>query len=100
MVRKMLTRALAVLLLLTLCTIGSARAAGAQPPDPEQQNEFIPIDQLPPQEQYPAARLLVIAYMFVPAVLFLYLLSLSRRMAAVQREVERLETDLKRTGRT
>lgn len=97
--RKMPARVLAALLFCVLCATGSAEAAREQPANPEQQSEFIPIDQLPPQEQYPAARLLVIAYMFVPAVLFLYLLSLSRRMTNVQREVERLEADLKRSGR-
>jgi hypothetical protein len=88
---------------LALGLIGGAGAASAaaalQPQTPEQQDEFIPISELPPQEQYPAGRLVVIAYIFVPVVLFLYLLSLSRRMAAVHRDVERLEADMKRSGR-
>jgi CcmD family protein len=70
-------------------------AAAAQPPD--QQGEFIPLDQLPPQDQLPAAPLLIGAYVFVPVVLFLYLISLSRRMSSVQREVERLEADIRRS---
>ena len=37
-----------------------------QPP-PQQQEEFIPIDELPPQDQLPAAPLLVAAYSFVVA---------------------------------
>ena len=75
--------------------------AQAQPQGPrqEQQNEFTPIEQLPPQEQLPAARLLIAAYVFVLAALFLYVVSVSRRVAVVRREVERLEADLKRTGR-
>jgi len=81
-------------------TIASAPpAAAANQPPPEQQNEFIPLDQLPPTEQLPAAPLLIGAYVFVPVVLFLYLVSLSRRMSSVQREVERLEADIKRTSR-
>jgi len=67
---------------------------------PTRQDEFVPIDQLPPQEQVAALPLLVAAYVFVPVVLFMYLLSLARRMAAVSREIERLELDLKRPGRT
>ena len=59
----------------------------------------LPLDKLPPTEQFPAARLLIAAYVVVVAVLFLYLLSVARRLNTVQREVERLEADVKRTGR-
>jgi CcmD family protein len=100
--------AVAVTLLMftsSLATIACAQApapAGAQPPvgapPPEQQNVFVPIDQLPPQDQLAAGPLLVGAYVFVPLVLFFYLLSLAKRMSAVQRELERLELDLKRSG--
>jgi CcmD family protein len=67
---------------------------------PEQQEQFTPIDQLPPQEQLPAAPLLVTAYAFVLLMLFGYLFIVSRRLTVIQREVERLEGELKRTGRT
>ena len=89
-----------VALLLTLaCTAAPQPAAAEQPPGSEQQSEFIPIDQLPPQEQLAAGPLLVGAYVFVIVALFLYLLSLARRLSVVQREVERLEADMKRTAR-
>jgi hypothetical protein len=81
------------------CAAAPQATASGQPPTGEQQEEFVPIDQLPPQEQLAAAPLLIGAYVFVLAVLFLYLVSLSRRLAVVQREVERLDADLKRTGR-
>jgi CcmD family protein len=71
--------------------------AAAQPP-PQQQDEFTPIEQLPAQEPLPAAPLLITAYSFVLVALFAYLVSVARRLAVVQREVERLETDLKRSG--
>jgi hypothetical protein len=74
-------------------------AAQSQGPQQEQQQEFTPIEQLPPQEQLPAARLLIAAYCFVLAALFLYVVSVSRRLGSVRREVQRLETDLKRSGR-
>jgi|SRR5688572_23511633 CcmD family protein len=84
------------------CAQAPAPAPGvAQPPvgaPPEQQNVFVPIDQLPPQDQLAAGPLLVGAYVFVPLVLFFYLLSLAKRLSAVQRELERLELDLKRSG--
>jgi CcmD family protein len=75
--------------------------AFAQPPaQPEQQDEFVPIDQLPPQDQLPAAPLLIAAYAFVMLALFGYVVSVARRLTVVQREIERLESDLKRGGRT
>jgi CcmD family protein len=98
-----LIRFIAVLLFVVL-PLGFAsqqltEARQAQQPPP-QQEEFIPIDQLPPEEQLPAAPLLVGAYAFVLLMLFGYMLIMSRRLAVIQREVDRLDSDLKRTGRT
>ena len=66
---------------------------------PRQQEEFTPIDQLPPQEQLPAAPLLVGAYAYVVLMLFGYLVMVSRRLSAIQAEVNRLDADLKRVGK-
>jgi CcmD family protein len=66
---------------------------------PQQQDEFIPIDQLPPQDQLPAAPLLIGAYAFVMLALFGYMYSVARRLTAVEREFERLERDVKRSTR-
>jgi CcmD family protein len=44
------------------------------------------------------APLLIGAYVFVLVALGVYLLSLARRLTAVQREVSRLEHDLKQSG--
>jgi CcmD family protein len=79
---------------------GEAGSAAQQPESqpPKQTDEFVPISQLPAQDQLPAAPLLVIAYAFVWLVLFAYVMSVSRRLAKVQHEVERLESDIaKRT---
>ena len=65
----------------------------------QQQEEFVPIDELPPQDQLPAAPLLVTAYSFVVLALFAYVVSVARRLGRVQRELDRLESDLKRRGR-
>ena len=78
----------------------AAAKAGQQPEpqQPKQTDEFVPISQLPAQDQLPAAPLLVIAYAFVWLVLFAYVVSVSRRLAKVQHEVQRLESDIaKRT---
>ena len=80
---------------------GAVAPIAAQPPaQPQQQDEFVPIDTLPPQDQLPAAPLLITAYAFVLLALFGYLLSVARRLTVVQRELERLESDVKRSGRT
>ena len=77
---------------------GSRFAQQPEPQQPKQTDEFVPISQLPPQDQLPAAPLLVIAYAFVWLVLFAYVVSVSRRLAKVQHEVQRLESDIaKRT---
>jgi CcmD family protein len=67
---------------------------------PKQQEDFTPIDQLPPQEEYPALPLLVGAYAFVLLMLFGYVFVVSRRLGVIQSEVDRLDRDLKRTGGT
>jgi CcmD family protein len=90
---KLLT---AILLIVLSCAFPGV--AQAQQPPPQQQDEFVPIDELPPQDQLPAAPLLVAAYSFVVLTLFAYLVSVARRLTSVQRELERLEGDLKRGG--
>lgn len=66
---------------------------------PRQQEEFTPIDQLPPQEQLPAAPLLIGAYAFVLLMLFGYLVMVSRRLTTIKSEVDRLNADVKRAGK-
>ncbi len=88
-----------VTFLLLVFTLTAAPSLAQQPTQPEQQNEFVPIDQLPPQDQLPAAPLLITAYSVVMIGLFGYVLSVARRLTTVQREMERLESDLKKTGR-
>ena len=53
----------------------------------EQQNEFVPIDELPPEEQLPAAPLLVAAYSIIWIVLMWYLWSIWRRLGRVERDL-------------
>ena len=72
-------------------------ATAAQPPQPPE--GFVSVDKLPAQEPFPAAPLLISAYVFVVVILFVYLLSLARRLSAVQRDLERLETDMKKGTR-
>jgi hypothetical protein len=91
---RTLIRTIAVVFVLTMQV-----APMAAQQDPRQQEQFTPIDQLPPQEQLPAAPLLVGAYAFVLLMLFGYLVMVSRRLSAIQTEVDRLDADLKRSGK-
>src|SRR5438093_1248368 len=89
-------RVLAIALL--LCAPAVAQQQQPEPPKPT--DEFIPISQLPAQDQLPAAPLLVTAYSFVWIALFGYLVSVAHRLTKVQREVERLESDIAKGSRT
>ena len=91
---------IALLTVIGVCGAESIGSAALYAQAPQQQEEFVPIDELPAQDQLPAAPLLVAAYSFVALALFAYVVSVARRMATVQRELERLESDLKRSGRT
>jgi len=75
-----------------------ASVASAQSPEQEKGFEAVSPGQLA-TEQFPAAPLLISAYSVVLVGLFLYVVSVARRLNTVQREVERLEADVKRTGR-
>jgi CcmD family protein len=70
--------------------LGAATAAGAQPqPSPD---EFVPISEVPPEEQIPAITLVATAYGFVWVAVFAYVWSLGRRIQAAEREIARLES--------
>jgi CcmD family protein len=63
-----------------------------QPPQPGQGlSGFVPIDQLPPSDQLPAAPYLIAAYLFVWLATIFYIWSVWRRMDKVQAEIRTLE---------
>jgi hypothetical protein len=99
---KRTARLLAALPLAALTLIVAANGAVvpalAQQPLPPRQEVYVPADSLPQQEQIAAAPLLVGAYSFVLVAFFVYLVSVARRTQSVQREIERLERDLKKPG--
>jgi CcmD family protein len=76
------------LLIALLSVMLTAPALLAQP---AQQNEYIPIDQLPPQEALPAAPLLIGAYIVVWLGLMTYLFWIWRRIARVETEMQALQ---------
>ena len=94
-----------VLLVVALAAVASP-ARGQQPAGPpdvpersEQQGEFVPAESIPQRERIPAAPLLIGAYAFALVAVFGYVLSVSRRLAAVKSDITRLEGDLRRGGR-
>ena len=89
----MTVRSALIALVLALALDGTA---SAQQPRPQQQDEFVPISELPPEEQLPAQPLVIGAYAFAWLALGGYVWSVSRRLDAVRREIERLETDTRR----
>ena len=76
------------LLIALFSLILTAPALLAQPP---QQNEYLPIDQLPPQESMPAAPLLIGAYIVVWLGLMGYLFWIWRRIARVEADMQALQ---------
>ena len=61
--------------------------AQGQPPQPPGQEEFVPLSEIPPEEQIPAFTLVATAYAAVWLVLIGYVWSVSRRLQAVENEL-------------
>jgi CcmD family protein len=65
--------------------------AALQPPTGAATDGFVPLDSLPPQEQLPAAPLLIAAYVFVWLLLMLYVWSIARRLGKVENDIQVLQ---------
>jgi CcmD family protein len=91
-----LKRTLGALLTIVLL---AAPLAALQPPTGAAQEGFVPIDQLPPQEQLPAAPLLITAYAFVWVLLMVYLWSIAKRLGKVESEIQTLQRRSTGSGR-
>ncbi len=88
-----------VLALLSLSCVLSVAPAVAQVAQPQQQDEFVPMSEVPPEDQLPAAPLLIAAYAFVWIAVLLYVVSVARRLGTVQGELQRLERNLNEARR-
>jgi CcmD family protein len=64
-----------------------AAVAAAQPPS-QPQGGFVPIDQLPAPEAFPAAPLVIAAYAVAWLVIFFYVWSVWRRVNRVEAELK------------
>jgi CcmD family protein len=79
-------RVAAVLMLAGGLLPAAVEAAQPQTP-PAAQSEYLPIDELEPQEQLPAAPLVIAAYSIAWLATFIYLWSIWRRLQKVDREL-------------
>ena len=76
-----------------------APLAAHQPPQGDPQEEFVPVKDLPQQEQLPAAPLLISAYAFVWVALLVYVWTVWRRLLKVEREMRDLSGRINQPGR-
>jgi CcmD family protein len=79
-----------VILMLAAALVGSSTHvfASQQPPKPTPAQEgFVPIEDIPAQEQLPAARFLMAAYAVAWLAVFGYLWSIWQRLGRVEREI-------------
>ncbi len=75
-----------------LCALALTIApAFAQQPSAGQQNEFVPVSQLPTPEQMPAGPLVIAAYAFVWLAVLFYLWSIWRRINRVEADMRALQ---------
>jgi CcmD family protein len=85
-----LRRMVLVILVLVSCWGAAAAAGQAQPPPSPAQEGFLPIDQIQPKEQLPAAPLVMAAYAAAWLVIFGYVWSIWRRLSQVEQEIASL----------
>ena len=96
-VRKTLGKTSVACGLVALAVLAGPARVTAQPAQPpQQQDEFRPISELPPQDQLPAAPLLVTAYAFVWIAAMFYVWSIWRRMNKVEDDMRALSQKLPR----
>ena len=93
MMLKKYLRALAI----ALALLTMPAAIGAQPPA---QEGFVPVEQLPGQEEMPAAPLVAAAYGVAWAAVLVYLFSIWRRLGVVEREMAEVSRRVQAGGRT
>ena len=75
---------------IVIAAAGMLAPGGAAAAQPEQVNEFVPIDQLPEEDRLPAAPFLIAAYSIVWLLAFGYFWGLSRRLSSVEQDVQDL----------
>jgi CcmD family protein len=62
---------------------------------PAAQDEYVPLSELPPDEQLPAVPLVFVAYGLIWLAVLVYVITIWRRQAAVQKELDALKRQLR-----
>jgi CcmD family protein len=83
-------RVLRCLICLSALWLFVPMAVQAQPPQAPGQEEFVPLSEIPPEEQIPAFTLVAVAYATVWIILIGYVWSVSRRLQTVENELASL----------
>ncbi len=102
--RSLRHRATGVLCFVVLCGAlwagSGVTASMQQPPAPSPAQEgFVPIDQLAPKEVLPAAPLVIAAYSVAWIAIFVYVLTIWKRLASVEKEMAALSQRIAGGGR-
>jgi CcmD family protein len=84
---------------LILIAAATTPAVYAQPPRTPAQEGFVPVDQLPVDEQLPAAPLLIAAYAIAWMAVLVYLWSIWQRLSKVERELADVSRRIEAGGR-
>jgi CcmD family protein len=84
---------------------GVSADAHGQPPPPASpprtappaaaQDEYVPVSEVPPDEQLPAVPLVFLAYGLIWLAVLVYVVTIWRRQAAVQKELDALKRQLR-----
>ena len=78
-----------IMIALTSCVLLATSAFATQQP-PAAQSEYVPLKDLPPGDQMPAAPFLIAAYAFVWIAAMFYLWTIWRRLNRVETEMRAL----------
>jgi hypothetical protein len=86
-VRRLLALGLVVGAAAGMAALDVAVVDAAQPPTTAAQDGFVPMDDIPPEDQMPAAPLVAAAYAVVWAIAVGYLWTIWRRLGTVEAEL-------------
>lgn len=91
MSKTTLTRLVLRFVLAVAVVIGSVAPVAAAQPPPAPQDEYLPLSEIPPEEQLPAQPLVFGAYAFIWVAVLVYVLVLWRRLGTVQKDLDALK---------
>ncbi|MDA1093395.1 MAG: CcmD family protein [Acidobacteria bacterium] len=87
--KALVCRRLTIVAVLIVCLglLGATTTQAAQPAQPSVPEGFVPMEDVPPEDQLPAAPLLAAAYVVVWVIALGYLWTIWRRLGSVEKEL-------------